>query len=852
MNSKKKQIQLYIFAFLIPMFMFLGVAILCKLYPFGNNSLLTWDGNSQYVNFYVYLKDIIQGDASPFYSFSKVLGGNIYGLIGYYLSSPLYLLFLFFKNIDISLVVHLTTMLKVGLCSLTFVIYLQHRYSGNYQKKLFFSLTYAFIGYNFAYYMILSWLDGVLLLPLVLLGIHKLIKEKKSTLYIFSLSLAIITNFYIGYMLCITSVIIYIAIIISNNDRLKLFKNSYFRFTVSSLMTGLLSMFMWLPTYVSLDSSRAEVFQVFPIEKNFSFFNIFSKIFTGSINGQEIMSGLPFIFVGIIPIIFIILFYLNRKINIKHKIIVTGLLLIFIFSFQINIINMIWHGFTKNMSFNYRYSFVFSFILIEIAFYSCINFKYIERKQIFYALGVFLLMTFIVLNKKFSFLTFSYILLDFIIVIFVSFLLYFLKKDKHSRFKIYIVLFIFIMQIGDLGLNARISIKRANANFSSLKQNDFEKFYISTEKVLNTIENSDSSMYRVEKTYSRTINDSMLLNYNGISHYSSTEKKSTLDFVKNLGLKQSWMWVNYYKGGTESVDNLLGIKYLLSKDDLANQKKYKLVDEIDDIRIYENQNALPLAILSDVVQMSEKSEKNIFKLQNFYWKDLMGNFEKNIYLPTSYSDKKLVNVKAEKNGYRTTQLNNHYINYEIKIIDENPLYVYIPCKTTQKINCYVNGKEVGKDVSNTTVHLGNFKVGDKINVQIKFEQEFTHLQSVQFAYENLDTVDLYSQIIRKRSGNITLHRDDYLSGQVLVTEDKQSMVLTIPYDESWEIKVDGKKVNSYSAWGTLLSFPLSKGEHSYTLHYKPKYLTMSYIVSLSSLTMYGLYISINKWKGRKA
>lgn len=74
------------------------------------------------------------------------------------------------------------------------------------------------MGYAVSYYSLLSWLDAMALLPLVALGLQRLVKENKSLLYILSLAVTVVANYYTGFMVCAASVLMYIALILTHKD----------------------------------------------------------------------------------------------------------------------------------------------------------------------------------------------------------------------------------------------------------------------------------------------------------------------------------------------------------------------------------------------------------------------------------------------------------------------------------------------------------------------------------------------------------------------------------------------------------------------------------------------------------
>ena len=81
---------LYTISALLPMIVMLVVWIFMGSYPFGNKSLMAVDFGQQYISFFGLLKNaVLSGDLSSLtYSFTKSLGGDMIGVLGYYLMSP--------------------------------------------------------------------------------------------------------------------------------------------------------------------------------------------------------------------------------------------------------------------------------------------------------------------------------------------------------------------------------------------------------------------------------------------------------------------------------------------------------------------------------------------------------------------------------------------------------------------------------------------------------------------------------------------------------------------------------------------------------------------------------------------
>jgi len=202
-----KQKRYYLLSFIIPIItmvlLYLSVGVIG-----GNKNILTVDLANQYVEFFGALKDILSGITSPFYTFSKTLGGNFFGIMTYYLLSPFNILLILFNKIDIPKFILIINILKIGTSGLTSYVFFNKKFNES-KLSLIFSITYSLMAYNIAYSQNIMWLDGVIMLPLIFLGVDKLI-DKKPLLFYISLTLSIIFNYYIGYMSCISSLLYYL------------------------------------------------------------------------------------------------------------------------------------------------------------------------------------------------------------------------------------------------------------------------------------------------------------------------------------------------------------------------------------------------------------------------------------------------------------------------------------------------------------------------------------------------------------------------------------------------------------------------------------------------------------------
>lgn len=204
--SKVKKYALIGGSFLLPFLLLIVLWSILGLAPFGNNNLLVSDLGSQYMPFLSAFKQFFQGETHSLYSFSDALGGTILPLSAYYLLSPFNLIVLLFSYEQLPIAILLIITLKISLMGTSMFYYLQKTYQHATVAALLFSTSYSLCGFVTVYCLNFMWLDALILLPLLVLGIQRLWDHKKYALYAAILFLSIVTNYYMGYMLCIFAV----------------------------------------------------------------------------------------------------------------------------------------------------------------------------------------------------------------------------------------------------------------------------------------------------------------------------------------------------------------------------------------------------------------------------------------------------------------------------------------------------------------------------------------------------------------------------------------------------------------------------------------------------------------------
>lgn len=828
-------------SFLIPIGIILSCFLIFGIYPFGDSSIVVIDSNTQYISFINYLKSVIFSTNDLKYTLSASLGENLIPLLGYYMMSPFNLLTVLFSTKYIELGLTIVMLIKLGLCSMVMEYFFRKKYPD--KNTLLFSISYSLMSYNIVYIYHTMWFDSIILLPLLILGVDKIFEDKKPTMYIISLALSIIFNYYIGVMMCLGSVIYFAYKFIKDYKLINKFK-VFVNYSVSSLFGGLLSLFILLPSLFGLTGSKAS-FSLSNLKFDIliSPLKVLAKTFTASVGPGETWHGGPMIGCGIIMIILLFLYFTNKKISKKDKILDASILLIYLLTFIIEPLDLLFHGLNTPNCFDFRHSFLIVFFIINIALKSYINLD-INKRKAKILITSFALFSLIIYLCKFNYLVQTYylsLIVSFILLIVMTILL--LKYKKFTKVLSIVIIIDLIINTGSYIVMLKV------ADTQSVK--DYKKYVTITEESLNKLESLDDSLYRIEKTYDReidlkmlAINDSMLFNYNGISHFDSTSSKDTEIFLEKLGFRRLLSRAYYNKyGSTVGADMLLGVKYILSDED--NVKDYTLISN-DDINIFKNPYSLSLAYAykNDYKDLTNNPFENL----NNIFKNFTG-INKDVYIKSDFN--KDIN-NADVIGKTYTPYGMGIITYTIDITSNDTLYFYFPPDKEinteyQNAKIYLNGSyytDYFTKYNHGVTSLGKFKVGDTITIKIRFRNELT-INDELFYYEDTQTLSNHYNVLYENNINLEKISSSSYYADVNLKE-KSNIIFTIPYDAGWNIKVDGKEVIVNKVIDSLLSIQVNAGQHKIELNYSPKYLNIGLIISSIGIIATSIYIMFYK------
>lgn len=793
----------YIVAFGLPFLICVIICIGNGVYPFGDNCILHIDMYHQYCPFFTEFLNKLQTGGSLQYSWNLGLGSDFVSLYAYYLASPLNFLILLCPKSHVIEFMTLLIILKISTSGLTFFLYIRHHYKligkdGRMHKNqmipaLVFSTAYALSGFVAAYSWDIMWMDCIALFPLIMIGLERLVQEKKAGLYYITLALCIFCNYYISIMICIFLVFAFALLFFSQK---KGKGGAIFRFGWYSLLAGASSAILLLPEIAVLSvSGSAE--GGFPKTAEF-YFNILAELGRGAAV-TSVYTGndhWPNLYAGAFSLFLVWIYVLNRRISWKEKVPRIAMLVFFLVSFAENQLDYIWHGMHFPQALPGRQSFLYSFVLLSMGFAAVRKRKGTRIWHI--AVAAIVSMALLLVAGWYGDETVTepvslVITALFICVYAVAFVLTKITGKKKRQVFTEFAVFVAV---------AELAINMATTGFGTTsrvayteKQSDYEKLL---EMAKEDNEETGSGFYRVEDTGRKTKNDDSLYGYASATIFSSLMNLDVSHLFQSLFMEGGKNFY-CYNGATPLSSSLFSVKYMLSDNALEESPYRTLVGGSGKSFLYRNNFSLPLGFVMDeqaIADWNVSTADRMASLNSFA--SALGAEGQMLYPATYVTDANAgdTTIDIAEDGY-------YYADYESCTSDT---------LTVNRSDGWT--KQYSKTSHRYLIELGECKAGDEIHIlnsnmeSIEFEVYQLNEKVVQQAFDalNAQTMQLTDMTDRKIEGKIQV-------------QNAGRLVLSVPADEGWTLYVDGKETEIEPLADALVGVHLEKGSHTIKLCY---------------------------------
>ena len=896
----KWQFPYAILAFLIPLIGgILAMNARANTMAEGNSSyvfsILYSDAYYQYYPFFVDFRQILRSGGSLLYSWNVGMGTDYLGLFAYYVGSPLNWLSVLIPESHLLDYYILLVPIRMGLAGLFFAIFLQKVFQKNDISIALFGSFYATCAWVTGYMWNTMWLDTFALVPLVMLGTYNLLKHRKFALYVISLFFSIFINYYIGFFTCIFTLLVFICYEICNWKNCKRFfadLGLMALFTVIAIgMTALLS----LPTFASLQTTYSTG-TVFPkklelhIAEEQTFGGFLKAMVTVATNTFAATSpnykdyassgGLPNIYCGTFALFFSLLFLICRQISWRERLCGLGMLLLLNASFIIKQLDYIWHGFHATNAIPNRFSFLYSFVMLYMAYRAWTLRRRMEIWQIMTALAVsfagLLLspgMAKASNAKEGAFITenlFILVNLGILVLCSAALVLYCHREPlgKKARWKAKRTWYQKLHLRRSLGSIALVTIIGAELIFNIIafsnlfpEQNlsDYPRSGEDTAKAVEFMREREdtNSFYRTETAQHQSYNDGMLNGYNGISTFSSAANVSVTNYLKALGISAQDNYNRYVYEESSPVSHLfLNLKYILERRGFVEDNPYFTdVFSSGKVHLMENNYYLPVGFMVDesLKDLKFDAGSDTFGFQNTLLSTALGeDVTPFTLIPVSSitADEGITVNQNQSNEYSCTYSlsKDGYIYYKFDFESEGLFCInyHMRSKNTYYVDYLAAGSgqyvRLHSDTHNGLKYIGStcqVYPGDQIRVKIQVKPGNSY-KTLELTGALLDQAVMDQAYAKLSSSvlNVTRFEDTCVEGTI---ECKQAglMYTSIPQaGENWHVFVDGKEAEITLIGDAMAGVMLEEGTHTVTFRYQNKAFTTGLIISITCFALF--------------
>ena len=883
-NLKNRKWNYVGLSFAFTVIVFLCMMLAKGMIPFGESSLLYSDSYHQYYPFFKAFRRALRSGESLLYSWDVGMGMDYLGLIAYYLASPLNLLSVLVPEKLTLVYFSLLTPIKLGLASLFFSLFLKKTFRKNDLSVTLFGCFYGLCAWALAYLWNIMWLDTFALLPLVILGMVSLLTERKFMLYTFTLFLSVIANYYIGLFTCIFVLLVFFCYEVCRWGGFKKFLIDLCLMGFFSALAIGMTAILELPALAALQNTQSSI-NTFPegFRLNIAEENTWKGLLdamrqvAGNMNGglePSFKEGLPNLYCGLFANAFAFLFLFSRHIRVRDKVCAVLLLLFFNCSFIIRQLDYIWHGFHFTNMIPYRFSFLYSFVVLYMAYHAYTLKEHFKLWQIITA-GVLAIGLAACSDSRLDVMYLAYNGAFLLLYLFILLYPYFftapaedaeeaekfawekaskLRSRQCSALLLLVISLEMVLNLINFGVNfpgtSTAFYPRGKEYSASMIRYMHEREW-------------DELFFRAETTHSQTLNDGALNNYHGVSTFTSSANVSVTEFMRKLGYGAKDTYNRYCYEESSPVSNLfLGLKYMIERSgEVEDNPYFNDLHSYGDVHLLENNAYLPLGFLAEdtLAEQSFSGRENAFDFQNDLfaaatgldepiWYHMYGNV---LSITTDQAEL----TKTTPSGYCTYKVGSEAgrVNYAYTVTMDGFMCIYLDLSERNNFTLWLNDEELYSETYSIPQMLAvcQVKVGDVVDVALSCEANESGSMNISAAIMDGPVFWAGYEKLSKSTLELTNFSTTKVDGTILC--DRDSLLYTsIPQDGNWHVYVDGQETETVLVGEAMTAVHLSKGYHEVSFRYHNEAFALGWKVSLlCTAILMGLYFWIYPAQNKK-
>lgn len=892
------------------LFVLCVIAIYYPFYKYNKSFIWQTDGFGQHFailyNFNETIRNLIHnfGQGLNTFSWNIGIGSDIIGEFSYYIiGDPFAYISLLFPMDKLEFAYNFLIALRLYSVGIAFLTYCKY-----HKNKAFNSIVGALI-YTFCGFTLYAgvrhpfFLNAVLMLPIVLLGVDKILKENKYVLFILSIAITAFMNYYFLYMITILAFIYgVIKYLVEVRDRN--IKNAIVKLVKAGsayLLGILLAAVILLPTIYFFSVSN-RIGDVKAVPYSLSYYSSLLGLFIS--NGGKYWTRIcvsPLVVLLMPVALHRTIKNRNNRQNISIMINIIVELIMLLFTFCGSAMN----GFSFQQN---RWVFGLVFLL---AYMVTLNLDpkltFSKREKDLMLIVLLLYFNIVAIIGKVSI---RYVAITFSISLIMVLIAFVANSRFGVKFKKIIPYIMCVMVVISI-LNYSTQLFVTKKYVSSFKTsgeainlynscNGKLQYYGDT---IREIANKDDGFYRISNADTNTnLNDSLVLDYKSLNQYLSIGNKYVGMLCKDLIIK-NYSDTNALKklDDRTKVTTMLANKYYIvtKKQESYVPYGYELLDTIQtqdgklNTEVYINKKSLPIGNFYDnyIIKEDYNMLTALEKEQALIDTVVIDNEESISNYDILYNENIIDEIKEKTTkeckfdicdtdhimkDSHTIKTKDKAKSIKMQMSDDVPqnceLYVYIdnlnfkPTGSSNKYDVKIDYGNISKKQSvadkNTSayytkmpgvlINLG-YKEQHKGNIKITFTGNGTYtMDSIKLIAVPMDVYDNSLSKLNKTKFEVSEYNNEIIKGYIK-NDDNGILQISTPYNEGWKAYVDGVETEVIKVNNAFVGIPLLKGEHEICFKYETPYLKLGGIISLISFVVFISYIiyEMKRGKGNK-
>lgn len=562
----------------------------------------------------------------------------------------------------------------------------------------------------------------------------------------------------------------------------------------------------------------------------------------GTLTEPTTMEGLPNIFCGFFTLIMAVVYLLCRRVPLRERIYTVLLLLFFGASFIFRTLDYLWHGMHFPNMLPHRFSFLWSFTVIFMAFRAYTQIEHLSRWRAVAAAAPVtgLLLCVIARGSKLAVLSSTAVA----ILALGLLMLYSFRVLRKELLVLILCVCMLAESVGGAVLGVRKIGFTDSSYYPTKKEDSAAVVELMQQREADTVD-----LWRAEVAMKQTLNDGTLLGYNGVSVFSSAANSRISAFLQSIGLAASAAGNRYvYQEADPFTNLLLGVKYLIDRNGRNVDPLYfRQAARRGDVVLLENRSYLSLGFMvgDNALDYDASQNKGLpFDRLNHLFREMTG-LEGELFNNILMESAEAVGT-AEISGKTSTGFqvkgvcdDENYVEAVFEMPADGLLCVYSKGSGAQDVTWFLDGERqyTWSDAYGYNRCMGSFREGQRISLRYRAKKDTTATITLGAALFRTELFDQGYAKLSEASMIPTLVSDTRVEGAVRVQE-PGLLYLSIPNDDGWSLTVDGEETRLRAVGNAMLAVHLEPGLHAIALEYETPGFALGLRVSIICLAIF--------------